>query len=299
MGATYKGKQIGSFGDLAAVSYNGNKIITGSAGGCLLTNDLEIANRARKWSTQAREAAPWYQHEEVGYNYRLSNIVAGFIRGQYIVFFFLAIIVNINRKNVRVSLRSKISKQTSFERDIRIRAGAYFRGSIGKCSYIGEHSSIVGTVGNYCSIGAYVKTVAGNHPVEYASTSPVFFSTLKQCGKSYVKKKTYDEMLSRNGKNGVTIGNDVWIGYGVLIKDGITIGDGAIIGMGSVVTKDVEPYAIVGGNPARVIKHRFSQDIIDKMLEVKWWYMDEAQIKKYVNNIPNVERFLADVKKDI
>lgn len=77
MGATYKGKQCGSFGDYAAVSYNGNKIITGSAGGCLLTNDLETANRARKWATQAREAAPWYQHEEPGYNYRLSNIVAG------------------------------------------------------------------------------------------------------------------------------------------------------------------------------------------------------------------------------
>ena len=83
MGATYKGKQCGSFGDYAAVSYNGNKIITGSAGGCLLTNDLETANRARKWATQAREAAPWYQHEEVGYNYRLSNLVAGCIRGQY------------------------------------------------------------------------------------------------------------------------------------------------------------------------------------------------------------------------
>ena len=83
MGATYKGKQCGSFGDYAAVSYNGNKIITGSAGGCLLTNDLETANRARKWATQAREAAPWYQHEEPGYNYRLSNIVAGCIRGQY------------------------------------------------------------------------------------------------------------------------------------------------------------------------------------------------------------------------
>ncbi len=83
MGATYKGKQCGSFGDYAAVSYNGNKIITGSAGGCLLTNDLETANRARKWATQAREAAPWYQHEEVGFNYRLSNIVAGCIRGQY------------------------------------------------------------------------------------------------------------------------------------------------------------------------------------------------------------------------
>ena len=83
MGATLHGKQCGSFGDYAAVSYNGNKIITGSSGGCLLTNDLEVANKARKWSTQAREAAPWYQHEEVGYNYRMSNVIAGVIRGQY------------------------------------------------------------------------------------------------------------------------------------------------------------------------------------------------------------------------
>ena len=83
MGATIDGKQCGSFGDYAAISYNGNKIITGSSGGCLLTNNLEDANRARKWSTQSREAAPWYQHEEVGYNYRMSNVVAGVIRGQY------------------------------------------------------------------------------------------------------------------------------------------------------------------------------------------------------------------------
>ena len=83
MGATVDGRQCGSFGDYAAISYNGNKIITGSAGGCLLTNDIEVAHKARKWSTQARENAPWYQHEEVGYNYRMSNVVAGIVRGQY------------------------------------------------------------------------------------------------------------------------------------------------------------------------------------------------------------------------
>ena len=82
MGATVNGKQCGSFGDYSAVSYNGNKIITGSAGGCLLTNDIEVANKARKWSTQSREDAPWYQHEEIGYNYRMSNVVAGIGRGQ-------------------------------------------------------------------------------------------------------------------------------------------------------------------------------------------------------------------------
>ena len=84
MGATVEGKPCGSFGDLSAVSYNGNKIITGSAGGALLTNCLEDANKARKWSTQSRENAPWYQHEEVGYNYRMSNVIAGVIRGQYL-----------------------------------------------------------------------------------------------------------------------------------------------------------------------------------------------------------------------
>lgn len=83
MGATWKGRQCGSYGDYSAISYNGNKMITGSSGGCFLTNELEVANKARKWSTQARENAPWYQHEEVGYNYRMSNVVAGVIRGQY------------------------------------------------------------------------------------------------------------------------------------------------------------------------------------------------------------------------
>ena len=84
MGACIGSRQCGSFGDYAAISYNGNKIITGSAGGCLLTNSLEDANRARKWATQARENAAWYQHEEVGYNYRMSNVIAGVIRGQYL-----------------------------------------------------------------------------------------------------------------------------------------------------------------------------------------------------------------------
>ena len=84
MGACIGGRPCGSFGDYAAISYNGNKIITGSAGGCLLTNSLEDANRARKWATQARENAAWYQHEEVGYNYRMSNVIAGVIRGQYL-----------------------------------------------------------------------------------------------------------------------------------------------------------------------------------------------------------------------
>lgn len=83
LGATYQGKQTGTFGTYNIISYNGNKIITGSAGGMLLTDDLVAANKARKWSTQSRENAPWYQHEEIGYNYRMSNVIAGVVRGQY------------------------------------------------------------------------------------------------------------------------------------------------------------------------------------------------------------------------
>ena len=83
LGATYKGVQTGSFGDFNAISFNGNKIITGSSGGMLLTDDPDAASKARKWSTQSRENAPWYQHEELGYNYRMSNVVAGVARGQY------------------------------------------------------------------------------------------------------------------------------------------------------------------------------------------------------------------------
>ena len=81
-GATYKGKQTGTFGDFNCISFNGNKIITGSSGGMLLTDSLDAANKARKWSTQSREEAPWYQHEEIGYNYRMSNVIAGVVRGQ-------------------------------------------------------------------------------------------------------------------------------------------------------------------------------------------------------------------------
>lgn len=82
LGATYKGRQTGTFGDIGIISFNGNKIITGSAGGMLLTDDVNQANKARKWSTQSRENASWYQHEELGYNYRMSNVIAGVVRGQ-------------------------------------------------------------------------------------------------------------------------------------------------------------------------------------------------------------------------
>ena len=84
LGASYKGKQTGLFGKIGCISFNGNKIITGSSGGMLLTDEKNLAEKARKWSTQSRENAPWYQHEEIGYNYRMSNVIAGVVRGQLV-----------------------------------------------------------------------------------------------------------------------------------------------------------------------------------------------------------------------
>ena len=104
LGATYKGKETGSLGDYNAVSFNGNKIITGSAGGLFLTNSQEDADKIRKWSTQSREAAPWYQHDEIGYNYRMSNIVAGVIRGQ---------IPYLSEENHLREVQERISRLTS------------------------------------------------------------------------------------------------------------------------------------------------------------------------------------------
>lgn len=94
LGAAYKGKQTGSLGDIGCISFNGNKIITGSSGGMLVTNDIHNYEKTRKWSTQSRENAPWYQHEEIGYNYRMSNVIAGVVRGQ-----LLHLEEHISRKN--------------------------------------------------------------------------------------------------------------------------------------------------------------------------------------------------------
>lgn len=94
LGAAYKGKQTGSLGNIGCISFNGNKIITGSSGGMLVTNDVHNYEKTRKWSTQSRENAPWYQHEEIGYNYRMSNVIAGVVRGQ-----LLHLEEHISRKN--------------------------------------------------------------------------------------------------------------------------------------------------------------------------------------------------------
>lgn len=149
--------------------------------------------------------------------------------------------------------------------------------SVGLCSYIGESSRFLYTkIGRYCSIADNVQICIGTHPTHFSTTFPAFYyDTTNQIGFTFHKGKPfytgiYKKTDEENNVH-VEIGNDVWIGSNVLILGGIRIGDGAVIGAGAVVTKDVEPYSIVGGVPAKIIRKRFSQDQIEKLLRIKWW----------------------------
>ena len=144
-------------------------------------------------------------------------------------------------------------------------------------------------IGDYCSFAADLTIILRNHSINNISTFP-FDETWHVYGLN-------DTSISNHSAKNQTlkIGNDVWIGYGVTILPGVShIGDGAIIAAGSVVTKDVEPYSIVGGVPAKIIKYRFSKDQIDKLLKIQWWNWDEQTIKENISDIvsPNIESFI-------
>jgi chloramphenicol O-acetyltransferase type B len=146
--------------------------------------------------------------------------------------------------------------------------------TLGAYSYIAEGANASRVnVGRFCSIGPSFKTGFGNHPTNFVSTHPVFYSTRKQGGITFAEKSSFDEDQT------TYIGHDVWIGANTFVKDGVSIGHGAIVAAGSVVTRDVTPFAIVGGVPARCIRSRFSEDQVEKLLELKWWDWSEPELR--------------------
>lgn len=145
------------------------------------------------------------------------------------------------------------------------------------------------TIGNFTSISDNVMIfLDGDHRTDWISMYPPKGFAITH-GKYLVSEKGHPK-----SKGNVIIGNDVWIGYGAKIMSGVTIGDGAVIATGAIVTHHIPPYAVVAGTPARVVKYRFSQTIIQKLLKIQWWNWPDKKIEKYVNMLlsPHVEKFI-------
>lgn len=197
------------------------------------------------------------------------------------------------KKKVFIGERCYVSFDSIFEGYNRIGNDSFFAGKIGRASYIGEQCHIVADIGRFTCIAPRVITVRGSHPTrEWVSIHPAFFSTKGQAGISFVMEERYAE-----SKPPIRIGNDVWIGDSAMLMDGIVIGDGAVVAAGAVVTKDVPPYAIVGGLPAKLIRYRFEDpETIQSLLDVKWWNQPMEWLQENADAFSCVDELLNRMK---
>lgn len=187
-------------------------------------------------------------------------------------------------------MRGTAIRNSRVPKTSKIEAGSQFvNSSMDRYSYCGYDCEIINTeIGSFCSIANNVIIGGAMHTMSWASTSPVFCK-----GRDSVTKK-FSEFSRPNDKRTI-ICNDVWIGERAMIKQGVTVGNGAVIGMGAIVTKDIPPYAIVAGNPAKIIRYRFDEKVCNALNESNWWLLDDDSLKKCANQVTVPEIFVQKV----
>jgi len=209
---------------------------------------------------------------------------------------FLALFLSkplfVKGNSVGFSLIRSEKYKVELSKNTRINAPFYLHQvSLGDYSYVAKNSSITNTeIGKFTSIGPNFSAGLGIHPTNGISTSPMFYSTAKQNGVTLTQKNKIEESKP------ITIGNDVFIGANVTVLDGVSIGDGAVVGAGAVVNKDIPPYAIAVGVPAKVVKYRFEKEQIEALLKIRWWDMSEKELQDVEKYFFEVDEFIRRYK---
>lgn len=190
----------------------------------------------------------------------------------------------------------RISAESTFEGANRLGNYSYFSGNMGYGTYICNNCHIEGNIGRFCSVAPEVCNSLGVHPIgePYVSTSPMFYSLLKQTGVTFAKKQLFDEL-----RDPIEIGHDCWIGQRVFIVGGVKIGTGAVVMAGAVVTKNVPPYAIVGGVPAKVLRFRYDVETIEFLLKTEWWNRPIEWIMDNYEIFCDINKFKSDINETI